>query len=391
MHGKTILSSALAAAIGLFAGNFAALADPGVAADKIVFGQAAALEGPAAALGTGMRDGILAAFAEVNKAGGVQGRKLELTSADDGYEPNKSIEATKKLIEVDKVFALIGSVGTPTSSATQPIATDAGVPFIAPFTGAEFLRTPFKGNVVNVRASYFQETEAMVERLTTDRKITKIAILYQDDGFGRAGLAGVQKALEKRNMKLVAEGTFERNTVAVKSALLSIRKGEPEAVIMVGPYKPCAEFIKLARSVKLDAVFVNISFVGSNALAKELGNGGAGVVITQVVPFPGDTSIPLVARYHVALKAAAPAAEPGFVSLEGYMAGRLVIAALEKMSGEPSRQALLSTIMGGSFDLGGVTLKYGSDDNQGMDEVFLTVIQPDGTFKPVKVLDQAGG
>ena len=391
MHGKTILSSALAAAIGLFAGNFAALADPGVAADKIVFGQAAALEGPAAALGTGMRDGILAAFAEVNKAGGVQGRKLELTPADDGYEPNKSIEATKKLIEVDKVFALIGSVGTPTSSATQPIATDAGVPFIAPFTGAEFLRTPFKGNVVNVRASYFQETEAMVERLTTDRKITKIAILYQDDGFGRAGLAGVQKALEKRNMKLVAEGTFERNTVAVKSALLSIRKGEPEAVIMVGPYKPCAEFIKLARSVKLDAVFVNISFVGSNALAKELGNGGAGVVITQVVPFPGDTSIPLVARYHVALKAAAPAAEPGFVSLEGYMAGRLVIAALEKMSGEPSRQALLSTIMGGSFDLGGVTLKYGSDDNQGMDEVFLTVIQPDGTFKPVKVLDQAGG
>jgi branched-chain amino acid transport system substrate-binding protein len=391
MHGKSILSSAFAAAIGVLACSAAALADPGVAADKIVFGQAAALEGPAAALGTGMRDGILAAFAEVNKAGGVQGRKLELTSADDGYEPNKSIEATKKLIEVDKVFALIGPIGTPTSSATQPIATDAGVPFIAPFTGAEFLRTPFKANVVNVRASYFQETEAMVDRLTTDRKITKIAILYQDDGFGRAGLAGVQKALEKRNMKLVAEGTFERNTVAVKSALLSIRKGEPEAVIMVGPYKPCAEFIKLARSVKLDAVFVNISFVGSNALAKELGNAGAGVVITQVVPFPGDTSIPLVARYHAALKAAAPAAEPGFVSLEGYMAGRLVIAALEKLSGEPSRQALLSTIMGGSFDLGGVTLKYGPDDNQGMDEVFLTVIQPDGTFKPVKVLDQAGG
>ncbi len=286
MHGKTILSSALAAAIGLFSGNYVALADPGVAADKIVFGQAAALEGPAAALGTGMRDGILAAFAETNKAGGVHGRKLELISADDGYEPNKSIEATKKLIEADKVFALIGSVGTPTSSATQPIATEAGIPFIAPFTGAEFLRAPFKANVVNVRASYFQETEAMVERLTKDRNISKIAILYQDDGFGRAGLAGVQKALEKRNMKLVAEGTFERNTVAVKGALLNIRKGEPEAVIMVGPYKPCAEFIKLARSVKLDAVFVNISFVGSNALAKELGNAGGGVVITQVVPFP---------------------------------------------------------------------------------------------------------
>jgi ABC-type branched-subunit amino acid transport system substrate-binding protein len=391
MHGKTILSSALAAAIGLFSGSISALADPGVGADRIVFGQAAALEGPAAALGTGMRDGILAAFAEANKAGGVHGRKLELMSADDGYEPNKSIEATKKLIEVDKVFALVGSVGTPTSSATQPIATDAGVPFIAPFTGAEFLRTPFKANVVNVRASYFQETEAMVERLTKDRNISKIAILYQDDGFGRAGLAGMQKALEKRNMKLVAEGTFERNTVAVKGALLSIRKGEPEAVIMVGPYKPCAEFIKLARSVKLDAIFVNISFVGSNALAKELGNAGGGVVITQVVPFPGDTSVPLVARYHEALKAANADAEPGFVSLEGYMAGRLLIAALEKVSGEPSRKALLDTIMTSSFDLGGITLKYGPDDNQGMDDVFLTVIQPDGTFKPITALNQAGG
>ena len=391
MHGKTILSSAMAAAIGLFSGSSAALADPGVAADKIIFGQAAALEGPAAALGTGMRDGILAAFAEVNKAGGVHGRKLELMSSDDGYEPNKSIEATKKLIEVDKVFALVGSVGTPTSSATQPIATEAGIPFIAPFTGAEFLRTPFKANVVNLRASYFQETEAMVERLTKDRNISKIAILYQDDGFGRAGLAGVQRALEKRSMKLVAEGTFERNTVAVKGALLNIRKGEPEAVIMVGPYKPCAEFIKLARSVKFDAVFVNISFVGSNALAKELGNAGGGVVITQVVPFPDDKSVPLVARYHDALKAANPSAEPGFVSLEGYLAGRLVVAALEKVSGEPTRKALLDTIMNGTFDLGGVTLKYGPDDNQGMDEIFLTVIQPDGTFKSITALTQAGG
>jgi len=173
--------------------------------------------------------------------------------------------------------------------------------------------------------------------------------------------------------------------------LLNIRKGEPEAVIMVGPYKPCAEFIKLARSIKLDAIFVNISFVGSNALAKELGDAGSGVVITQVVPFPGDESIPLVARYHEALKAANPDAEPGFVSLEGYMGGRLVVAALEKISGEPSRKALLDTILGGSFDLGGVTLRYGPDDNQGMNDVFLTVIQPDGKFKPITTLNQAGG
>jgi ABC-type branched-subunit amino acid transport system substrate-binding protein len=391
MHFKTLLPRAVAAAFGLIAGAAAASADPGVTADKIVFGEAAAFEGPAAALGTGMREGIQAAFAEVNKAGGVNGRKLELISIDDSYEPNKSIEATKKLINDDKVFALLGPVGTPTSSATQPIATEAGVPFIAPFTGAEFLRNPFKPNVVNVRASYFQETEEMVERLTKDRGIKNIAILYQDDGYGRAGLAGVQKALDKRGMKLVSEGSYERNTVAVKAALLNIRKGNPEAVIMIGAYKPCAEFIKLARQVKLDAVFMNVSFVGSNALAKELGDAGKGVVITQVVPFPEDTSVPLVASYQAALKAVDANAQPGFVSLEGYLAGRLVIEALKKVPGEPTRKAVLDTILANSFDLGGITLAYGKDDNQGMDQVFLTVIQGEGKFKPVKALEQAGG
>ena len=231
----------------------------------------------------------------------------------------------------------------------------------------------------------------MVERLTKDRGATRIAILYQDDGFGRAGLAGVQKALEKRNMKLVAEGTFERNTVAVKQALLEIRKGNPEAVIMVGPYKPCAEFIKLARQIKLDAQFINISFVGSNALAKELGAAGNGVVITQVVPFPEDASVPVVAAYHAALKAADASAKPGFVSLEGYLVGKLTIAALQKLSGETTRKAFLDTVFSNSFDLGGVKLTYGPDDNQGSDTVFLTLIQADGSFKPITSLTQAGG
>jgi branched-chain amino acid transport system substrate-binding protein len=391
MRAKHLFSSLVATALALGIPAASALADPGVSGDKIVFGQAAALVGPAAALGVGMREGISAAFDEANRAGGVHGRKLELLAEDDGYEPNKSIEATKKLLNDDKVFSLIGYVGTPTSSATQPIATEAGVPFIGPFTGAEFLRNPFKANVINVRASYFQETEEMVERLTKDRGIKNIALLYQDDGFGRAGQAGVQKALEKRGMKLVAEGTYERNTIAVKGALLTIRKANPDAVIMVGTYKPCAEFIKLSRQLKFDPLFVNISFVGSNALAKELGENGKGVVVTQVVPFPGDSSVPLVSRYQAALKAVSPSSEPGFVSLEGYMVGRLVVDALQKVSGEPTREALLNTILSNSFDLGGITLGFGKDDNQGMDKVFLTVIQPDGSFKPITTLEQAGG
>lgn len=369
--------------------DVAAHADPGVFDDRIVFGQSAAFGGPAAALGLGMREGILAAFKEANAVGGVNGRKLELVSYDDGYEPDRAIANTEHLIDNDGVFALVGEVGTPTSNAAQPIATQAGVPFIGPLTGAAFLRNPALGNVINIRGSYDQETETWIEHLTIDLGISRIAILYQDDSFGRAGLSGVTKAMEKRGMKPVAEATYERNTTAVKMALLTIRQADPQAVVMIGAYKPCAEFIKLAHVLKMNPVFVNISFVDANALAKELGEDGKGVVVTQVVPFPADTSIPLVARYQKALKAANPDAKIGFVSLEGYIVGRLVVEALGKVKGPVTRAALLSTIKEtGTFDLGGITLTYAPNDNQGMHQVFLTVIQADGSIKPVDRLER---
>src|SRR3984885_12425029 len=295
-------------AIVLFASlpGGAVLAENGTADSQIVFGQVAALSGPAKDLGQGMRQGILAAFGDANHNGGIFGRRLELKSRDDGYEPEKTVDATKASLGEDKVFALIGAVGTPTSKAGQPIATEAKVPFIGPFTGAEFLRNPYNRYVVNIRASYYQETEAWIEHLTKDLGVSKIAILYQDDAFGLAGLDGVQRALAKRN------------TTAVKSALLDIMKGQPEAVVTVAPYQPVAEFIKLAHQVKLDAMFVAISFVGSDSPAQELGLEGAGVIISQVVPSPWDTSLPVVKAYQSALKADDANAKPGFVSLEGY-------------------------------------------------------------------------
>jgi ABC-type branched-subunit amino acid transport system substrate-binding protein len=373
----------------LIAAGISASAEDGISTDKIVFGQAAALDGPAAALGQGMKLGVEAAFAEANRAGGIKGRKLELKSVDDGYEPTKSIEAVKKLLNEDKVFAIAGSVGTPTAAATLPIATAAGAPFIGAFTGAEALRDPYKPLAVNVRASYFQETEAMVEHLTSDLGASKIAIMYQDDAFGQAGLAGVKLALDKRNMPLAAEGTFERNTTAVKGALLTIKRAGPDAVIMIAPYKPAAEFIKLARQIKLNATFVNISFVGSDALAKEVGGAGAGTVVTQVVPFPQDAAIPVVARYQAALKASAPDAQPGFVSLEGYLVGRTIVAALAKINGEPTRKSFIETVQkSGGFDLGGFKLVYGETNNRGSGEVYLTVIQIDGSFKAVSRLER---
>ena len=358
-------------------------AEDGVSKDSILFGQVAALNGPAQALGQGMREGILAAFEEANRAGGINGRKFELKSIDDSYEPEKTIEATNKAIKEDKVFALVGAVGTPTSRAGQPIATAAKVPFIGPFTGAVFLRNPFNRYVVNIRASYFQETEAWVEHLTNDLGVTRIAILYQDDAFGLSGLAGVKKAMEKRNLSLVAEGTFKRNTIAIKSALLEIMKSQPQAVVTVGPYKPIATFIKLARQLKVDATFVAISFVGSDSLAQELGSEGAGVVVSQVVPFPGDKSLPVVASYHSALAAVNEKSKPGFVSLEGYLAGRLVVEAIRRIPGEPTRDAFLDAIEREPFNLGGMKLTFSATQNQGSNQVYFTVLQSDGFFRPV--------
>jgi branched-chain amino acid transport system substrate-binding protein len=358
-------------------------AEDGVFKNRILFGQVAALNGPAQALGQGMREGILAAFEEANRTGGVGSRKLELKSIDDSYEPEKTIEATNKAIKEEKVFAILGAVGTPTSKAGQPIATAAKVPFIGPFTGAEFLRNPFNRYIVNIRSSYFQETEAWIEHLTKDLGITSIAILYQDDAFGLAGLAGVKKAMAKRNMSLVAEGTFKRNTTAIKSALLEIMKGQPQAVVTVGPYKPIAEFIKLARQLKFDAVFMAISFVGSDSLAQELGNQGAGVIVSQVVPFPGDRSLPVVTSYQAALAAVNPNSKPGFVSLEGYLVGQLVVEALKRVPGEPTRETFLDAIESAPFDLGGVTLSFSTTQNQGSNQVYFTVLQADGSFRSV--------
>lgn len=368
----------------LLLAGVAQAAEVGVTANRILFGQAAAMSGPSSALGQKMRQGILTAFAEINRKGGVHGRKLELISRDDGYDPDRSVLQTVKLLEEDKVFALIGAVGTPTSLVTEPIAQAQNVPFIGPFTGASFLRDADLHNVVNIRASYSAEAEAWVKHLTEDRHVKRIAIFYQDDPYGRDGLAGVKSALEKRGMELVAEGTYERNTKAVGSALRTLKRAEPEAVVMVGTYAPCAEFIKLARQGGFNPVFVNISFVGANAFAEELGHDGEGVIVSQVVPFPWDASVKVVADYQAAEKALDPELEPDFVSLEGYLSGRLAATALELAGPNPTRADLLRVIDEvGRFDISGDSLAVGQKMRNVAGRVFLTVIQADGTFKSV--------
>ena len=296
--------------------------DPSIYNDRILFGQSAAFSGPAQRLGQDMRLGILAAFNEVNQAGGVHGRRLELESLDDAYESEAALANTQELIYERKVFGLIGAVGTPTSRAAFLSTNVAGVPFVAPFTGAEFLRDPELDNILNLRASYYQETEEMVARLTEDLGITRIAVFYQNDSYGQAGLEGTRLALERRGLEMVTSGHYERNTGAVHAAVFHIVEADPEAVIMIGAYAPVAKTIAEVRQDK-DPVFIAVSFVGSKALADELGPISEGVYVTQVVPFPEDPDLPIATGYRTALAEHDPNATPGFVSLEGYLAGWL--------------------------------------------------------------------
>ncbi|MFO0992984.1 MAG: ABC transporter substrate-binding protein [Hyphomicrobiales bacterium] len=361
---------------------------PGVLVDQILFGQSAALGGPAARLGSEMRRGILAAFEEVNRAGGVHDRRLELRSYDDRYEPEQAIANTLKLISDDHVFALIGAVGTPTSAASEPIAAADGVPFIAPYTGADFLRDPALSNVVNIRASYSEETEAIVERIVGELGLSRVGVLFQDDSYGRNGLAGVKQALERRGLELAGAEAYMRNTTAVKSALLGLRRANPQAIVIVGAYLPSSVFTQWARKLGLAVPIFNVSFVGSAALAAALGPVGNGVYISQVVPFPRGDSIPLLGEYRQALVANDATAKPSFGSLEGYIAGRLTAEVLRKAGENPTRESFLKALVDtGTFDIGGFKLTYGTGDNSGSDEVFLTVIK-DGDIVPAERLSQ---
>src|SRR5882672_892314 len=305
-----------------------AAAENGVTKDRIVLGQSVALTGPAAQLGIQMRNGVSAYLDYVNAQGGVSGRKLELLTLDDGYEPERTVPNTKKLIDEHKVFALIGYVGTPTSVPAVPIFTEAKVPFIAPFTGAESLRTPFNRYIFHVRASYYDETEKIVEQVASTGG-GNIAVFYQDDAYGQAGLKGVELAMAKRNLKISAVGTVERNTVKVENAVKTIDAVKPDVVVMISAYTSCAEFIREMKKAGSAAQFHNVSFVGSNALASALGKDGAGVAISQVVPFPWATSQAAVREYQQ-LSAKAGFGDYNFGALEGFLVAKVFVEGLKR-------------------------------------------------------------
>ncbi len=346
--------------------------------NPIVLGQSCALTGPAKNLGLEFRAGLLAAFAKINDDGGSKGRDIHLISKDDGYEPDRAVKNTLSLVKDHEVFMLIGEVGTPTSKAVIPIIERYRIPFFAPFTGAEFLRVPFRKYVINVRASYFQEMEKFASYLIDEKKISKIACFYQNDSYGFAGLNGIKRALKKRGMKLISEGNYERNTVAVMGGLREIHREKPEAIILVGAYSACAEFIKLSKAkIKRDVIYCNISFVGKESLRKSLGRYGENVIVSQVVPSPKDITIPLVAEFIESMKKYQHDAPVSFTSLEGYIAGCLFSNIVKRIPGKLTREKFIRTMEEiGTFDLGGIILQFGTDDHQGLDTIHLTKILP---------------
>jgi branched-chain amino acid transport system substrate-binding protein len=351
----------------------------GVTDNQIVLGQSAVFSGPAQELGIEMRAGALAYFNYVNSQGGIYGRKIVLKSIDDRYEPDGAAAATRKLIEDEKVFALFGYVGTPTFNAAAPILTEARVPLVAAFTGAESLRDPLNRYVFNVRASYFDETEQIVNHLNA-MGVDKIGVFYQNDAYGKIGLEGVTRAMKRRNKEVAGSTTVERNTIDVAKAVQDMNKVQPQAVVMISAYKSCAAFIKEMRKAGMEPSFWNVSFVGSKALAKELDKDGRGIQISQVVPFPWDGSIPVVKEYHHLL-AADSKSEPNFSSLEGFISAKVMVEGLRRAGKNLTREGLIRALETmDPYDVGGFKIKYSPQDHRGSRYVDLTIISKDQKF-----------
>ena len=362
--------------------------DRPVEAGVIKIGMSNAQSGRLGYLGLSVKRGCAAYFARVNSEGGVYGRHLALVDYDDGYEPLNAVSNTEKLINQDRVFALLGFVGTPTCGALVSMLSEANIALVGPMSGSGTLREPLQPLVYNTRAGYGDETEVLVKHLTGDLGITRIAVFRQSDSYGRAGKEGVVKALHQRGLDVVAEGTYTRNSVDVEAALDAIVPVKPEAIILVGAYKPCAEFIKKAKKRGLtDAVFCNVSLVGTEPLIKFLNSDADGVVVTQVLPSPQDRSLPLVQNYQTDMRQAGYA-QFDYASLEGYLDALILVSGLRQAGTDLTQQGFQQALENVSLDFGPLQIKFDHTSHEGTHTVFLTRIEG-GVAKPVETLARA--
>ncbi|RZT41023.1 ABC transporter substrate-binding protein [Cupriavidus agavae] len=379
-----LMASAIAAS-GLPAAAFAAntgAGETGVTADAIVLGQSAALTGSTAVLGKQMNAGARLYFDHINSQGGVFGRKIELKALDDMYEPDEAIRNTKKLIEEDRVFALFGYVGTPTSQAVLPLVNQLRIPFFAPFTGAQSLRDPHNRYVFHVRAGYEEETAAIVRQIHTTG-LKRIAVVYNDDAYGRAGISGIEHAIKalpaNSGVTLVAQESVIRNTVEIGDAMQTAMKARPDAVVLISAYRTVGAFVKEALRRGYSGQFYNVSFVGTQALAREVGPQGSGVIISQVMPHPGNATLPVVREYLRLLQAAGKPNEFDYASIEGFIAAKAFVEGLRRAGRDLTRERFVSAVEGmRNVDLGGFIVQFGPDSHVGSKFVEMTIINSRG-------------
>lgn len=381
MQRRRVIASVGSLVGGSVLGGWGAMAQAQNAGggDRIVIGQSAPFTGPSAQLGLQFHLGAQLHFEQVNAKGGVNGRRIELQRLDDGYEPERCVANTKQFI-ADGVFALFGYVGTSSSLAALPLASEAKTPFFAPFTGAQALREPFNRYAIHVRASYFDETAAIVRQVTSTG-IKKLAVFYQNDAYGKTGLEGVQRALKALNLETVAQGSVERNSSDVAQALKDILAAKPEAIVQIGAYKACATFIRLARQQGFGGNFYNVSFVGTQALMDELGAVAKGVVVSQVMPFPYAPATQLSGEYLADLKDKRGQA-PNYSGMEGYVAAKVFVEALKRAGRGATRESFIDAIHGmQAVNLGGFPVDFGPQKHTGSRFVELTLLTEDGRIR----------
>ena len=372
-----LLRSSLVGALWT-AARGASWAVDGTADSTIVFGMSSPFTGPTGAYGLHMKEGIEACFLRVNATGGVAGRRLRLIAHDDGYEVGPAVANTRRLIEQDKVFALMGFSGTASALAVMPLLEHEGVPLIGIVSGADALRAPGNRFMFHLRASYRDETAAIVRNLLTVG-MTRIAVLYQDDGFGQAGFQGVQQALATHQLAPVASAPVARNSVDVAAAVAVLAAAKPQAVVMATLYRPTAAFITQTRRAGVQPYFVALSVVGTDQLISELGpEASRGIQVAQVIPYPWGDRLEVVRDYKRDLMALDRTSSPSYYGLEDYLSARLVVAALERTGANPTRERLIAALRAAPFDLGGYKLQFGPRLNEGSHYVEISVIGTGG-------------
>jgi len=360
-----------------FSASFALSQAPGVTNTSILIGSCSALDGPAHFLGRQTVLGASAYLHMINDEGGIFGRKIQLQAFDDGYDPDKAPACFKRMTK-EGVFALGFFVGTPTAKVYVPLAQEEKIPVVGLFTGAQLLYEPLKREVINVRASYYDETREQVDKLW-DQNVHKVGVIYQDDPFGKAVLDGVKLALQKHGGAPTALGTFARNTLDVDAGLKSVMAERPQAVVVVGPYAPVAAIVKKAHATGWHPQFLTVSFVGTEEFIKEAGQDAEGAIITQVMPPYDRTEYPTVAEYRKCLAKYSPGEAPTFVSFEGFVDAMVLVEGLKRAGKDLTREKFISgieSIHEMNAGLGPkLILNYSASDHKGFDSVYPTIVK----------------